>query len=149
MQGSKHLHNLTSNRKNYGAFKSTGRCSWITWRSRNLSFINTHSHLKKKKTAAKLPTPCIFSHLYKSCKELYKSCKERLSLGQTDINNNKIRYTNVKVWLDCATSLEPTGEGSLLVSWRSPGWKLTWQSMTTIPQAIVSERLVRVWSKTS
>ena len=39
----------------------------------------------------------------------------------------RLEYKSVKVSLDCITSPEPTGEGSLLVS-RSPGRKLTWHS---------------------
>ena len=51
---------------------------------------------------------------------------ERLML----FNESKwLECTSVNVWLDCTTSPEPTGEGSLLVSQRS-GWKLPWPSMT-------------------
>jgi len=63
--------------------------------------------------------------------------------------SKQLEYTSVKVWLDYTTSPEPTGERSLSVSRRIPGWKLTSHSMTTISQSTVSESLVRVLSKTS
>lgn len=47
---------------------------------------------------------------------------ERLMLFR---ESKRMKYTSVKVSLDCTTSQEPTGEGSLLLSRRSSGWKLT------------------------